>query len=358
MHSEPSPTTRYAAPTWFYVLVGFAVLLAVTRFGRDFLIPLTVAFLLFVLITGLIRRLKRIPVGGQTMPGWLAHLVSLTLVLGGFVAGLTILSTQVSAIIAMAPHYEARVDAIASGITSFLGTEVTAKVQNALAEINLAGWASTALGSAGATLSSVLLVLLYLIFLVAEQRSFRRKMPRLCSSEAEAKRLAVVLASVSDSMQRYVFITTFVSALTGLLTYAILAVVGVDFAATLSLLAFFFNFIPTIGSIIGVILPMIVTLVQFDTLSPLLIVGVGCGVMQVVVGNVVQPALAGKSLNLSAFIIILALTFWGAIWGLAGALLSVPLAIMTMIVCAHVPALRPIAVLMSRDGDVSGGAEG
>lgn len=352
MRLDPAPTPRYAAPTWFYAVVGISVLLAVTRLGRDFLIPLTVAFLLFMLISGLIRRLKQITIGGRPMPGWLAHLLSLALVLGGLVASLSIMSTQVSAIVAMAPHYEARVEAIAASITSFLGAEVTAKVQNALAEINLAGWASSALGSAGATLSSVLLVLLYLLFLVAEQRSFRRKLPRLCSSEAEAKRLAQVLNSVSDSMQRYVFITTFVSGLTGLLTYAILAVVGVDFAATLSLLAFFFNFIPTIGSIIGVILPAVVTLVQFDSLSPLLIVVVGCGVMQVVVGNVVQPALAGKSLNLSAFIIILALTFWGAIWGLAGALLSVPLAIMMMIVCAHIPALRPIAVLMSRDGNL------
>jgi Predicted permease len=357
MRPDPAPTTIYAAPTWFYAVVGLSVLLALTRYGRDFLIPLTVAFLLFLLITGLINRLKRIPIGSRPMPGWLAHLLSLVLVLGGFVAGLSILSTQISAIVAMAPRYEARVETIVSGVASFLGDEVTAKVQSALAEINLAGWASSALGSAGATLSTVLLVLLYLIFLVAEQRSFRRKLPRLCSSEAEAKRMALVLNSVSVSMQRYVFITTFVSGLTGLLTYAILSVVGVDFAATLSLLAFFFNFIPTIGSIIGVVLPAVVTMVQFDAPTPFLIVVLGCGVMQVVVGNVVQPTLAGKSLNLSAFIIILALTFWGAIWGLAGALLSVPLAIMMMIVCAHVPALKPIAVLMSRDGQLPDGAE-
>lgn len=358
MPYDPASPSRYAAPTWFYALVGISVLLAVTRFGRDFLIPLTVAFLLFMLISGLIRRLKQISIGDRPMPGWLAHLMSLALVLGGVVATLSILSTQITAIIAMVPRYEARIDAVITDVSSFLGDEVTAKIHSALAEINLAGWASSALGSAGATLSSVLLVLLYLLFLVAEQGSFRRKLPRLCSSEAEAKRLTLVLSSVSTSMQRYVFITTFVSGLTGLLTYAILAAVGVDFAATLSLLAFFFNFIPTIGSIIGVVLPAVVTLVQFDSLSPLLVVGIGCGAVQVVIGNVVQPALAGKSLNLSAFIIILALTFWGAIWGVAGALLSVPLAIMTMIVCAHIPALRPVAVLMSRDGNLPDGAEG
>ena len=71
------------------------------------------------------------------------------------------------------------------------------------------------------------------------------------------------------------------------------------------------------------------------------------------IGNVIEPYLMGNTLNLSSFVIILALTFWGTIWGLMGAFLSVPIMVMALIFCAHVPGLRKVAVLLSKDGDLS-----
>ena len=90
-------------------------------------------------------------------------------------------------------------------------------------------------------------------------------------------------------------------------------------------------------------------LVQFDTLTPFFLIAIGLGAVQFIVGNVVEPAFMGKSLNLSAFMIILSLTFWGMVRGIPGMLLSVPIMVVTVIICARFESLRGIAIILSAD---------
>ena len=105
--------------------------------------------------------------------------------------------------------------------------------------------------------------------------------------------------------------------------------------------------IPNIGSVVGVMFPALLTLVQFDTVAPFSIVVAGLGTVQFVIGNVVKPALMGRTLNLSPLAIILSLTFWGTLWGFVGMSLCVPITVIVATVCS---ALRWIAVLLSSDG--------
>ena len=93
---------------------------------------------------------------------------------------------------------------------------------------------------------------------------------------------------------------------------------------------------------------------QFDSPTPFLLVVGGLGATQFVIGNIIEPALVGRSLNLSSFMIILSLTFWGSIWGVPGMLLSVPIMVVGAIVCSHLPDLRWVAVLLSADGRLPG----
>ncbi len=151
------------------------------------------------------------------------------------------------------------------------------------------------------------------------------------------------------------WIKTAVSMLTGGICYLILKYLEVDFAEIISLLIFMLNYIPSIGSIIGVIIPAEVTLDQFDTITPFLLVVALCGSVQFTIGNIIEPKFMGDTLNLSPFIVVLSLTFWGTVWGIEGAFLSVPIAASIVILCRDIPALRPIAVLMSADGDVDKG---
>jgi predicted PurR-regulated permease PerM len=199
-------------------------------------------------------------------------------------------------------------------------------------------------------MSDVMIIVIYVGFLLAEEHILPEKIRHLHSDPEKAEHKISLATEVSESIQRYIGMKTIVSLLTAAVSYAVLAFVGVDFAAIWALLVFFLNFIPTIGSIIGAVFPSLLTLVQFDTLMPFFIVAVGLGGTQFLIGNVIEPTYMGKSLNLSSFMILLALSFWGLVWGLAGMFLAVPMMVMTGIVCAQFRGLRWVSVLLSTDG--------
>ena len=116
-------------------------------------------------------------------------------------------------------------------------------------------------------------------------------------------------------------------------------------------LAFFLNFIPTIGPIAAVALPTLFAVVQYQTLGPIAAVGGGLLFMQLIVANVVQPRMMSDSLNLSAVVVLLSLAVWGFLWGLTGALLSAPLTVMVMVILAQFSNTRWVAILLSADGE-------
>lgn len=128
--------------------------------------------------------------------------------------------------------------------------------------------------------------------------------------------------------------------------------VGVDFAGFWALLIFALNFIPYIGAWLGVVFPAALALIQFDTPTPFLLTTGGLALIQFTTGSIIEPRVMGTGLNLSPVIMLLSLALWGSMWGIAGMLLAVPLMVIVMIVCSHFEATRPIAVLLSADGDV------
>jgi predicted PurR-regulated permease PerM len=107
-----------------------------------------------------------------------------------------------------------------------------------------------------------------------------------------------------------------------------------------------------VGAVLGVAFPALLALVQFTTLGPFLAIAIGLTSVQALIGNVVEPMLMGRSLNMSSFAIVLKLTFWGTIWGFVGMFLSVPIMVLIMIVCANVPSWRWVALLLSKDGQI------
>ncbi len=140
--------------------------------------------------------------------------------------------------------------------------------------------------------------------------------------------------------------------LTGASSYVILLVVGVDFAGFWGFIIFLLNYIPTIGSLLGILLPALLAVVQFATLGPVLAVLIGGGLTQFAIGNLVEPRLMGTSLNISPLVVLISLAVWGSIWGLAGMFLSVPLTMIAMIVFSYFRPTRPIAILISGNGDI------
>jgi predicted PurR-regulated permease PerM len=127
---------------------------------------------------------------------------------------------------------------------------------------------------------------------------------------------------------------------------------GIEFAGFWALLIALFNYIPYLGSFLGVVFPVALSALQFGDLNVVLLVLLALTAAQIFVGSFLEPYLMGNQLNLSPFVIMVSLTVWAALWGIAGALLSVPITAIMVIVFSEFPGTRPLAILLSRDGRV------
>jgi predicted PurR-regulated permease PerM len=332
--------------------VIFAVMLTLLVVGRDFLVPLAVAIFMWNLLNALAAFIGRIRIGRSALPGWLTWTLAIfaLFLVGALVYW--ILTSQTEAMYAAAPVYQANFAKLTAKLKTLIGIEKMPTTDRLMESLNLGALLSWLGGAVGSILGEIVLVVIYVAFLLAEQRHLPEKIDRLASNEDNAKRIRLLTSTISKQVQTYVWIKTVVSILTGFVSYVILRLVGVDFAAVWALIIFLLNYVPTVGSALGVVFPALLTLVQFETLTPFVLIVIGLGATQFVIGNVVEPALMGKSLNLSSFVIILSLTFWGMIWGIAGMVLCVPITVSIAIVCSNFNRLHWIAVLLSADGRV------
>lgn len=349
--NKPKVEGRYGSLVfWHHLLVVLLVLLTGLYLGASFFIPLTVALLSFVLLTAVIDWIACLRPGGHKIPRWLAHVLGLLLILFGLGGIATILAGQAGDVVAAIPRYQQRFGQIISWLAQLAGEDLTARAAMEITKLNMSGVVAKFVGNASSFLSGFILVLIYIPFMMAERAPMIKKIALAAPSRHAALEFSRVLQSISGGLQRYVGIKTAVSLLTGTLSYAVMKPVGLDFAETWAILVFALNFIPTLGSALAVAIPAIVALVQFEALSPFLIILFGCGAIQFVIGNILDPALTGKSLNLSPLMVILALTFWTTIWGIPGAFLSVPITVCLLIILANLPDTKSVAILMSGDG--------
>jgi len=165
-------------------------------------------------------------------------------------------------------------------------------------------------------------------------------------------RVRALLGRIVGAIHAYLRVMAFVSALTAGLSYAVLVAVGVEYAGFLATTIFFLNFIPTIGSILGTVLPVAFALLQFQSFWPPALVLAGVGLVQFVIGNILLPRLSSGTLNISLFVTLFALFAWGAVWGVTGMFVAMPLTAILIIALSYFPATRPFAIALSRTGEV------
>lgn len=331
------------------VLVVTGYLLAV---GRELLIPIAIAFMIWFLLNALARLFRRIPIGRGYMPPFLAMTLSIIAVLAALVLLINMVAANVSSVTQALPAYEANLNRLMNEASTLVGRDLMAWVNKTLTEVPLAQVLTRVAAVVANIVSQFGIVLVYVLFLLVEQRAFDSKIRALFPDPQRESRVREVLGAIQREIQTYVWIKTLMSILTGGISYLVLIAVGVSFAEFWAVFIFLLNYIPTIGSLLGIFFPAALTLMQFGEFLPFLLVLVPLAVAQIVIGNVLEPRLMGSSLNISALVVILSLTLWGALWGVTGMFLSVPIMVVLMIVLGHFPVTRPIAIMMSADGRV------
>jgi AI-2 transport protein TqsA len=320
--------------------------------GRALLLPFVIALLVWYLIVALAEAIRRIPLGPFHLPYPLALVAALAAIFGVSVFVVDVVTANLTDLARDAPVYQTRLETLFNTYSHKLGLADPIELRDLVPD-NALNRAITAGANAITQIAgSASLVFIYVLFLLLEQSTFDRKMARLFSSPERAELAFMMRARITEALRNYLGIKTAVSVLTGLLTAGLLSLLALPYAALFGFIAFTLNFIPTIGSLTAVLFPGLLALVYFDSLTPFLIIVLGLGTIQFLIGNLLEPRLMGNSLNLSGLVIMLSLSFWGAIWGVTGMLLCVPLTVMVLIICAQFPASRPVAVLLSADGEV------
>ena len=335
-------------------LIAISFVLVLIVVGKDYLVPIFMALVVWYLVNFLSEQFRRLPFFSRRVPEGVTLGLSLLFIgLSLYFIGGSIVQT-VQGFVVDSGKYMPRIDAQIVRVYALLRP---GQVAPSIAELELNErlWAYSTELLAGLTsfAKNLLLVLLYVLFFLIEQGQFAKKMAALGLDLTQANRLSITLKHINSAMRTYLGVKTITSLITAVLSWAVFMAVGIEYAVFWGFMIFVFNFIPTVGSVVATFLPGFLALVQFDTLTPFFVIVIGVSAIQVAVGNILEPRLMGDTLNISPLVVVLSLILWSMLWGIIGMLLSVPITVAIIIICAQFPTTRNVAILLSRDGKIA-----
>ncbi len=241
------------------------------------------------------------------------------------------------------PKYRADAEAFFAQVQTRLnayGYELPSRLSH-IDERMAMGLAGGALQGFARSFSSLATAVVILVFLLLEATDYRVKFRAALSGTVDVGRLE----KVTDDVQRYLFVKTITSGLTGLLIGLVCYLLNVEFAVLWGLMAFVLNYIPVVGSIVAAIPAILLSLITQPFLTATLL-AVGYILVNTAVSNFLEPTLMGRHLGLSPLIVFMSLVFWGWAWGPIGMFLSVPITMLVKILLENSDDLRWVAILM------------
>mgnify|MGYP006083465401 FL=1 len=339
-------------PSFAMTLLAVVLVFYLLVVGEALLLPLVIAIAIWYLINTLAAMFGRLQLKERELPrsvclGLSFLTFALTLWgIGGFLGG------RLEEVMQVIPVYQVN---LTTRLENLPFLDMAAYQERGLMQmvtewIDLPVYAASIASSFAGILASGGLISIYVLFLFLEQGRFDDKISALFGAGGQEGDVRKIIDRVRNDIQKYISIKMFTSSLTGLLSYLFLRAVDVDFAGVWGLVIFLLNFIPTVGSIIATIFPAMIALAQSDGYSLFLLVLAGIGILQIGIGNILEPRLMGSSFNLSPIVILLNLGLWGYIWGIPGMFLCVPFLIILTIILSHFPQTRYISVILSSDG--------
>ena len=337
------------------LLLGFISLclaIYIFQIGSNILIPFVIAVFVWYLINAIARGIGRFAFGGAHVPRFLCFFLAISSLVTGLWFISHLISENIADVAAAAPVYQKNFESIFPRVMALLHLEQEETIREVMNYFNLGAIITTLAKMFTGVAGKTLVVLFYTGFLLYEQRFFKRKLDEMIVNKETEKHVHRVLKNIDIKIQRWISVKTFVSALTGILTWAALGYYDVNFAEFWGLMAFVLNFIPYVGPLTAAVVPAFIALIQFGSLSVFVDVLLGLSVIQMVTGIVLDQRLMGDSLNLSPVVVISALAMWGMIWGLPGMFLSIPILATVMITLSQFPRTKAVAILLSKTGDV------
>lgn len=335
---------------YFFITAISSVLLLV--YGKGILIPFIFAFLFWFLTKKLRSYFDKWRFTKRFFPRWLKNGLVFTLMTVVVLLVADILSNSIATLSDSYEDYQPNIDGLLQKLASSLGINLTEYVDSVLGDFDFGNLLGDTFSALSSIIASLFMVIIYALFIFLEESSFVVKIRKIWQDEAQYEQFNHLLSKIEKSIADYLLLKTFVSLLTGALSYVVLLLVGVDSPLFWAFLIFVLNYIPNIGSLVATTFPTVFSLIQFGTFTNGIIIFLAVGAIQLLVGNIIEPRVMGKSLNLSPLVTILALAFWGVLWGITGMILSVPITIILVIILSQFEQTKPVAILLSEKGNI------
>ncbi len=319
------------------LLAAFVVVCAGIKLAADLLVPLLLAAFLATVTAPLVLWLY-----DRGVPRGVAVAVALLVDISALAGLGALIGSSLNAFYLHLPTYQQQLTAAltdAAGSLSRYGVHPES-ISEVIDPGSLMGLVATLLKSIAGMVSSLVLVLLIVVFMLFEATGLRTKLARVFGGDPER------LHKASTDVTKYLLVKTATSAATGVLVGVWLAAWGVDLPVLWGLLAFLLNYVPTVGSIIAAVPGILLAWLELGTGASL---GVASGylVVNFAIGNFLEPRIFGRTLGLSPLVVFLSMIFWGWMLGPVGALLSVPLTMIIKIILSNTEDLEWIAVLLA-----------
>jgi AI-2 transport protein TqsA len=324
-------------PSPALTLLAIVAVAASLRVASAVFVPIALALFLLAITWPLLTRLER------WMPRWAALTIVVLVVLLVVAALGSVVSLAFARVAERGPQLAERVRELTHAVDAWsrsaglpaIGTAGSARLTATLA---------SAAEYLRAGVGLLVLVLAFFALAMAEVRDFETRLTHHLRGRQRAEVVDTV-REIASRVRRHMVALTITSALSGLITGFFTLAVGLELAPLWALLTFLLNYIAILGPFIAIIPPTLYAALQFDGLAQPVIVAAGVGIIQAVMGNLVDPKIEGRVLALSPVVVLLALVFWGWLWGVTGAFLSIPITAAIIIACESFPQTQWIATL-------------
>jgi len=355
--TEISPTTSFLID-----FIGIVVVFIVLKELEAIFIPLVIAYFLYFVFSPINRYLEK-----RKIPVSVSVLVNLLIIIFLFGSIVSIIVESFSQFGEQLPLYEVKINNIVSTNATALGIQDSTITNFQLSEwaqrVDVGIVAGSIFSSTFSLVGTLFFVIFFFIFVVTGHHniyeSIKRRYvefkslpriepstPDMFSSPYEKHDLVIRKAAgtpdgidavqntfqeITNQVQKYIITKFLMSLIMGLVVGIVLFFAGVDFPVVWAVITFLFHFIPNIGSIIAVLLPCLMALIQFESVGYSVFLAMLLVLIQNVVGNFIEPRIFGERMGLNPLVVLLSLLLWGFIWGIVGMLLSVPLTAVTKI---------------------------
>lgn len=331
-----------------FLLLSIISLLILLKIGENIIIPFIMAIFITLMLLGISSLLWKIKIFNiYLIPNIFKLPLSVIIFITLLIIWWDIINNNIQLIILKIPQYQSLIIMKFNIILTYLHLKEVITFNWIIENINLQWIVKNTINNVMWLFKSIGIIIFYTIFLLLEYKYLETKIDKIINNNRKKKFFYKVYNNIKSNLSSYFIIKTSISFITWILSYIVMSLYNLDFAIFWALIIFLLNYIPSVWSIIAILFPITLSLIQFDSLIPFIILSWLLIGIQIFMWNIVEPKFMWNRLNLSPLIIILALSFWWTLWWVLWMILAVPLTIIINITFSQIPSTQKISILLS-----------